>query len=177
MKEYSTNQKFDWTEENVNNWATCEPIPNCSGPTSSLVSFVSDGNWQNIAERITDDLKELDPNKTQPDPCNLLDVIYGIAWNLHDSADGGMGFQCFGLDLDAEVPSSCSWNDNQIISAVKVFENGYENGCFTKQNSCATGGGYGALCESGNDTCETMTNRYTSQPSHMGCVYDVSKGN
>lgn len=171
-------QKFDWTEENVNNWATCEPIPNCSGPTSSLVSFVSDGNWQKIAEKIARDLRELDPNKTQPDPCNLLDVIYGIAWNLHDSADGGMDFQCFGVDLSAPVPTSCDWSDNQIVSAIKVFENGYERRCFTKLNSCATGGGNSAGCiGAAIDSCETIDNRYSSQPSHMGCVYDVSNGN
>ena len=88
-----------------------------------------------------------------------------------------MAFQCFGLDLKASIPSSCTWNDNQFISAIKITENGYENGCFTKENSCATGGGYAALCPSGGDTCETITNKYPTAPSHMGCVFDVAHGN
>lgn len=170
--------KFDWTEENVTNWASCTPLPNCSGPSTSLVSFVSDSNWQKISEKIGPDLKKLDPNKTNPDPCNLIDVVYGIAWNLYDSADGGMDFKCFGLDLKASIPRDCSWDDNQIISAIKVFENGYEKGCFTKINSCATGGGNAARCIGVNfDGCERIDKRYSSEPSHMGCVFDVAHGN
>lgn len=172
--------KYDWTEENVIAWGSCEPLPNCTGPSTSLVSFVTDSNWNKVASKVAGDLKKLDPNKVNPDPCNLVDVIYVIAWDLHDSGDGGMDFQCFGLDLKSTIPSSCSWNDNQIISAIKVFENGYDRACFTKENSCATGGGNAARCGVGGgvnpDRCETITNRYSSQPSHMGCVFDVSKG-
>jgi hypothetical protein len=172
--------KYDWTDENVIAWGSCEPLPNCTGPSTSLVSFVTDSNWNKVASKVAGDLKKLDPNKVNPDPCNLVDVIYVIAWDLHDSGDGGMDFQCFGLDLKSTIPSSCSWNDNQIISAIKVFENGYDRACFTKENSCATGGGNAARCGVGGgvnpDRCETITNRYSSQPSHMGCVFDVSKG-
>lgn len=173
--------KYDWTDENVIAWGSCEPLPNCSGPSTSLVSFVSDSNWNKIAGKVASDLKKLDPNKISPDPCNLVDVIYAIAWNLHDSGDGGMDFKCFGLDLKSTIPNSCAWNDNQIISAIKVFENGYDRACFTKENSCATGGGNNARCGIGGgvnpDRCETISNRYSSAPSHMGCVFDVSKGN
>jgi hypothetical protein len=172
----------DWTDENVKNWATCQPVPGCS--TSGDDGFMGffDSDWQNVIPNIEDDLKELDPNRETPSQCNLLDAIYGTAWNLHDSADGGNGVPnfpqtCFAIPLSGSVPSSCSWNDSQYAAAIKISENGYDNGCFTAKDSCLTGGGNAALCTSGTDSCETINNRYPGQLSHFGCVWDVAHGN
>jgi hypothetical protein len=98
-----------------------------------------------------------------------------MAWNLHDSADGGMDFQCFGLDLNAPVPTSCTWNASQYESAIKIAENGYDRGCFTLKGSCATGGGNAALCNNGVDGCEKYFN--AGNTSHNACVWDVAHGN
>jgi len=133
--------RFDWTDENVKNWATCTPVPGCQTSGDDHFMGFNGNTWQNVAKKIKPDLQKLDPDRGEPNVCNLLDAVYGLAWNLYDSADGGMAFQCFGKDLQASIPSSCTWNDNQYISAIKIAENGYENGCFTLKNSCATGGG------------------------------------
>jgi len=172
---FDGNNKKDWTEENVKNWATCLKVPGCNeSGDDNFLGFNGD-DWTNVVPNIKDDLLELDPNRTNPSQCNLLDAIYGLAWNLHDSADGGMAFSCFGIDLNAHVPNSCSWDNNQFESAIKVAGSGYEQACLTKEGSCLTGGGLDAACPNG-DTCETISNRY-SNPSHNGCVWDVAHGN
>ncbi len=167
--------RFEWSNANVKNWATCQKIPNCheSGDDNFMgLAFAGEG-WK---KAIAADLKKLDPTRKDPSPCNLMDAIYGVAWNLHDSADGLVGGQmpksCFGIELHSTVPNSCTWNDNQYESAIKVHESGYTNMCFTKENSCATGGGTDAACETGGDTCETKSNRYANS-SHNACVWDV----
>lgn len=170
--------RFEWTDENVKNWATCEPIPSCNdgGGDDGFMGFFS-GDWEGIAKAIKPDLLALDPaRQADPSRCNLLDAVYGAAWNLHDSADGGMPFSCFGIDLNAPVPTTCTWTDNQYESAIKVSESGYTPACLTKANSCATGGGFDATCPSGGDTCEKVDSRY-SQPSHNACFWDVAHGN
>lgn len=169
--------RYDWTDDNVKAWATCTPIPDCNDGQGDdgFMGFFSN-SWDGVAKAIKPDLLALDPNRQEPSRCNLLDAVYGAAWNLHDSADGGMPFSCFGIDLNSTVPTSCSWNDNQYESAIKVAESGYTDACFTKVNSCATGGGVDATCPSGGDTCEKISSRY-SQPSHNACVWDVAHGN
>lgn len=168
----------DWTDENVKNWASCEPVPDCNsgnGDDGFMGFFKTD--WDgSVVKGIEADLKALDPNRLPPDRCNLLDAVYGLAWDLHNNADGGMDFQCFGLDLNALVPSSCDWNDNQYASAIKVAGSGYTNSCFTNWNSCLTGGGTDATCFTGGDTCETIDSRNYNFPSHFGCVWDVGHG-
>lgn len=170
--------RFDWTDENVKNWATCEPIPGCSTSGDDNFMGFNGNDWENIIPNIEDDIKKLDPNRETPSQCNLLDAIYGMAWNLHDSADGGGGLPptCFGIGLSATVPGSCSWSNEQYESAIKVAESGYTDMCFTKEGSCATGGGTDAACPTGGDTCETINNRYLNT-SHNGCVWDVAHGN
>jgi hypothetical protein len=168
----------DWTDENVKNWATCEPVPGCStsGDDNFLGFFSSD--WQNVIPNIESDLKALDPTRDTPSQCNLLDAIYGLAWNLHDSADGGGGLPatCFGISLNSSVPSSCSWDDSQYEAAIKVSESGYTEHCLTLEGSCATGGGLDAACP-GGDNCEKIGNYNPSNPSHNACVWNVAHGN
>lgn len=166
--------RFDWTDENVKNWATCQKVPGCSETGADHFMGFFSSNWQEVKNKIAPDLKKLDPNRPEPNQCNLLDAIYGVAWNLHDSADGGMPFTCFGIDLNAPVPSSCSWNDNQYESAIKVHESGYTDMCMTREGGCAIGG-IAAACPTGGDTCETISNRYAN-PSHNACVWDVAHG-
>lgn len=166
--------RFDWTDDNVKNWATCEKVPGCNESGDDNFMGFNGDDWKNISPNIEEDLKKLG-RTVKPSQCNLLDAVYGLAWNLHDSADGGMNFKCFGLDLNATIPTSCTWNDNQYASAIKIHENGYQTGCFTKENSCFEGGGNNALCPGGGDTCETVSIRATN-PSHMACVFDVGHG-
>lgn len=169
----------NWTDQNVKNWATCQKVPDCNETGDDNFMGFNGGDWATIAPHILPDLQKLDPTKKTADVCNLLDAVYGEAWNLHDSADGGYtlaGRTCFGIGLSASIPNSCTWNNNQYESAIKIAENGYDPGCLTLENSCFTGGGNGALCPGGGDTCETLTNRYAN-PSHNACVWDVGHGN
>jgi hypothetical protein len=174
---YGENAK-DWTDENVKNWATCEPVPGCveGGADDNFLGFVG-SDWPNITTHIANDLNKLDPNRTYPSQCNLLDAIYGLAWNLHDSADGGGGLpnSCFGIELNASVPSSCDWTDEQYESAIKVAGSGYTDKCLTLVGSCASGGGLNAACPNG-DSCETVGNYNPSNPSHNACVWNVAHG-
>lgn len=167
--------KRDWTEENVKSWATCEKVPNCneSGFDDKFMGFA--GTFDNILSKSTvkADIQKLDPNRTTFSQCNLLDAIYAMAWDLHNNAAGGKGLQCFGLDLGGKIPTSCSWDDTQYISAIKIFENGYDQGCFTKPGSCATGGSNDALCTA-TDVCETVGS--SGNTSHTACLWDVGHG-
>lgn len=179
--------RYNWTDQNVKNWATCQRLPNCAiGDTiTSVVPFIK-VYWDKNAQKILPDLKKIDPSKKEADPCNLLDAIYGIAVDLHTNAAGSPAFQgksCFGIPLNygnTAAPLSCSWGSDSLYeSAIRIWEFGtaYDStyGCATKENSCATGGA-GSNCPSGGDTCETKDNRYSS-PSHNACVYDVAHGN
>ena len=175
---------FDWTDENVTAWGSCTPLPNCTGPESSLVHFF-DSNWNETAEAIKGDLKKLDPNKNIPDPCNLVDSIYAITWNLRRNAFGAPNFAgktCFGIKLNsgsATKMNGCDWDDRDIETSIRWWEFGtnYNStySCATLENSCALGGSGAANCTSG-DKCETISSRY-SQPSHNACVFDVAHGN
>lgn len=168
--------RFAWTDLNVKNWATCQPIPNCRTDGADNFMGFYPNTWSKIKDKIAPELKKLDPTRKVPSQCNLLDSIYGIAWSLHDSADGGGGLPntCFGIPLRSTVPTTCSWNDSQFESAIKVAGSGYTSMCLTKENSCLTGGGAAAACGSG-DTCETKDARYANS-SHNGCVWDVAHG-
>jgi hypothetical protein len=170
---FNGGNKKDWTEENVSKWA-CQRVPGCQETGDDHFMGFNGSTWDNIKGKILPDLQKVNPGITNPDRCVLLDAIYGLAWNLHNSADGGMSFSCFGIDLNAPVPTSCDWNANQYESAIKVSESGYTNMCLTKENSCATGGGGNAACPNG-DTCETITHRYPlSVSSHNACVWDIA---
>lgn len=168
--------RFNWTDTNVKNWATCQKIPSCNESGDDNFMGFNGNDFANISKHIAADLKKVDPTRKEPNVCNLMDTIYAVAWNLHDSADGGGGLpkSCFGIDLKASVPNSCTWNDNQYESAIKVHESGYTNYCLTKEGSCATGGGLDAACATG-DTCETKDTRYLN-PSHNACVWDAAHG-
>ena len=186
----STGEGYEWTEENVVSWATCETIPNCSGPESSIVGLSSQSVWDEIAENIKDDLKELDPNRTEPDPCNLLDMIYGISWTLSRSATGTSGFTghtCFGLQLNTgqsiSTAGTCSWDPRDYETSIRWWEFGTEftpeYQCATLKNSCSLGGmgvGTSSVNCPGGDNCETINNRYYGEESHNGCVWDVAHG-
>lgn len=179
--------KYEWTDENVLDWATCTPLPNCSGPETSIVSF--NGVWDNLSERIEGDLKKLDPNKNIPDPCNLIDSIYAIANNLHGNAGGSAslyGKSCLNITFSSSIPSSCTWTDDQYATAIRVWEFGTAWGdtpnglltCATKLNSCFTGGSLEAQCDKDTgpedyDNCDNSS----AANSHMRCVFDVANGN
>lgn len=176
--------RYNWTDENVKNWATCQKLPNCSpgGATiNSVVPFIGT-YWDNLAKAILPDLQKIDPNKKEADPCNLLDATFALAKDLHTNAGGSPAFaghSCFGIPLTSSSPTSCSWNDSQYETAIRVWEFGTEYNstymCATLENSCLLGGGAAANCPTGDD-CETINNRYPDA-SHNGCLWDVAHGN
>jgi hypothetical protein len=174
---------YDWTEENVNKWATCEEMPNChSIPyVYNAAIAISEDNWSRILPGIKEDIKKFDPER-EISGCNLLDSIFGIAWLLRDNVDGGPFAikSCFGKTLNTgqSTAKGCIWGDNDYITAIKINESGWTDMCFTKEYSCRDGGGRDAACPTGGDTCEKINNRYAPlAASHMGCVFDVAKGN
>jgi len=183
-----TYQRYNWTDQNVANWATCEPLPNCSpgdDEINSVVKFFAP-YWENLAEDILPDLKKIDPLKVEADPCNLLDAVYALAKDLSTGAGGSpalTGKQCLGITMSSSVASSCNWNDSQLETAIRVWEFGTEWGntsrgfltCATKEGSCATGGGVDAQCPSDTssvtDTCDTSV----GANSHNACVFNIAK--
>jgi hypothetical protein len=167
--------RFNWTDTNVKNWATCQKIPGCHETGDDNFMGFNGNDFPSIVPHIKADILKLDPTRKKLSQCNLLDAIYAEAWNLHDSADGGMNFSCFGINLNASIPNSCTWNNNQYESAIKVSENGYNQGCFTLPGSCVGGGGNAALCTTGVDGCETLQNR-GNNTSHNACIWDVAHG-
>lgn len=168
--------RYEWTDQNVKNWATCQRIPGCNETGDDHFMGFNGTVFERTVPKIKADLQKIDPSRKTFSQCNLLDTIYAAAYNLHDSADGGGGLPatCFGIKLSAPVPTSCSWTNEQYESAIKVYESGYTNMCMTIENGCAIGG-IAAACPAG-DTCETINNRYSS-PSHNACVWDVAHGN
>lgn len=182
--------RYEWNDQNVKNWATCVKIPGCSeiGP-DNFMGFHSD-DWPTVAKGIEDDIKALDPTRSAPNQCNLLDAIYGAAWNLHSSADGSHTFagkSCLKIPLnwglESQVPNSCDWSPSQYESAIRIYEFGTGWGstqwgfftCATKDDSCLKGGGADAQCLSDTatnfDTCATSGNN-----SHNLCVWEVAHG-
>ncbi len=186
-------QKYDWTEDNVKDWATCVPIPNCTGPQTSIVTGLA-LNWSNYEKAVLPDLKKIDPSKTKLDGCNLMDEIFVIANMLRGAAGGGVdlaGKSCYGITMSSSIPTSCAWNDSQIETALRVYQLGsywtptsttanvscpYPGGCncATLPGSCAAGGGIKAGCNKPGDSCEK--NGSGGNTSHNACVFDVSKG-
>jgi len=175
--------RYNWTDQNVKNWATCEPLPNCSAsadPINSIVPFFGT-YWDNLATEILPDLQGIDPAKTQADPCNLLDATFALAKDLHNNAGGSSaltGKTCYGITMSSTVPSSCDWSDDQYETSIRVWEFGtaYDSTytCATLPGSCAAGGGAAAACN-GGDFCEH--NGDSGNTSHNACVYDVAHGN
>lgn len=193
-------QKYDWTEENVKNWATCEPLPNCTGPQTSIISGLA-LNWSSHVDNVFEDLKKIDPTKTREsiDGCNLIDEVYIIANMIRGAAGGGVdltGKQCYGITMGSYIPQSCGeWDsargDSMIQTALRVYQLGaywtpqsstanvacpYPGGCncATLPGSCATGGGIRAGCDKPGDACEK--NGGSGNTSHNACVFDVAKG-
>ncbi len=170
--------RFNWTDQNVKNWSTCQKIPNCNETGDDNFMGFNGNDFANIVKdpAFAGVYKKIDPTRTKYSQCNLMDTVFAEAYNLNKSAAGGGGLPptCFGIPLKSTIPNSCSWNNSQYESAIKVAESGYTSACLTKEGSCATGGGLSAACSSG-DTCETIGNRYAN-PSHNACVWDVSQG-
>jgi hypothetical protein len=168
--------RYDWTDENVKNWATCEKIPDCNETGDDNFMGFNGNDFQNIVPYIKGDIQKLDPNRIQFSQCNLLDTIYAASWNLHNSADGGgpmAGMTCYGINLQSTVPTSCDWPHNeQYESAIKVYESGYTDICMTAPGGCAAGG-MAAACPSG-DTCEQLGG--SGNTSHNACVWEVAHG-
>lgn len=181
---FNSNQYQD--EKNVKNWASCVPIPNCNEGASeikSIVPFIKP-YWDNLAKDILPDLQKIDPNKTNADPCNLLDATFGLAKDLHDNTGGGVdlaGKSCYGVTMGSTNPTSCSWNNSQYETSIRGWEFGaYYNPpqcdpagsctCATEPGSCAAGGGLGAGCP--GDNCEKLGN--SGNTSHNACVFDIS---
>ena len=184
--------RLNWTDANVKSWATCGKVPGCSetGNDDHFMGF--SGTWDSIVPHIKGDLLRLDPTRTSPSQCNLLDAIYGEAWTLHDNADGspyfknsstGKGYTCLGqtLNVASDIPYSCAWDPSQYESAIRVNEFGTGWGqtsygfltCATKDNSCASGGSTAAECPTDTatsfDTCAISGNN-----SHNLCIWDVA---
>jgi hypothetical protein len=161
----------------------CASLPNCSPGGSEIKNIVSYS--QSYWSEVGDAIKVLYPDR-EPNPCNLLDGIFALTKDLMQNQIGSPSFsgqKCFGINLvpgKAKLSPSCSWSDSAAETAIRVWEfgTGYTPtaSCATKANSCLLGGGYAAQCPTGNDTCETIGNRYT-QKSHNGCVWDIYKSN
>lgn len=165
--------KYDWTEQNVQNWArSCTPMPGCNPsvwPSQGPVPF-----YQQDWEALKDASKGVDPNR-EPNACNLVDIVFALAKDLkvNNGSSNFAGKSCFGISLKAggASPNSCSWSNSDTETAIKIWETGYLYACLTKEGSCAAGGGLNAECP-GGDNCETINNRY-SKPSHNACIWDV----
>lgn len=178
--------RFDWTEENVIAWASCEGIPRCdpsANAINTLVNPIFKNNWDNIATQIQADLRKIDPNRITPDPCNLLDVTFGLAKILSTGKNGSPEFAgqtCYGIDLNAGFSQgrSCTdWSDNDIETSIRTwtFGTAYNDvaTCATLEGSCRTGGGFAAACPEG-DNCEKVDGG--TRTSHNACVWDVTMG-
>lgn len=163
----------------------CTLLPTCD-PKSTIsyknIVETAVGDWGDVADAV----KIADPART-PNPCNLTDGIFALAKfiNIYHSSPSFAGKKCFGIDLlAAKDNSTCgSFSDSAAESAIRFWEFGgaWTNNsreCDTKAGTCFSGGD-GSLtklnCNS-TDTCETITNRFSST-SHNGCLWDVYKNN
>jgi len=164
---------------------SCVAMPNCDENSSTINGIFQfyTSNWSDVKDAI----KKIAPDR-EAHYCNLLDEIFAIAENLSKNRSGSPAFSgqtCFGIPLNPGIgaSTSCSWSDSDIETAIRIWEFGtaYNStyGCATKRDSCATGGGQAANCETGGDTCETINNRqyYAGQPSHNACLWDAYTNN
>ncbi|HKB88115.1 MAG TPA: hypothetical protein VKC53_00550 [Patescibacteria group bacterium] len=181
------NTNFYKNEANVKDFASCRPLPNCNANASeikSIVPFIKP-YWDNLAKEILPDLKKIDPKKTKADPCNLLDATFGLAKDLHDNAGGSAsitGNSCYGIPMTSTNPGSCSWDNSQYETAIRVWEIGTEydvasqKTCLTTPGTCesgiASGSDYTSSLCPGGDNCETLGS--SGNTSHNACVFDVS---
>jgi len=167
--------------------AGCETLPNCS-PTSdeykNIVPWEKE-NWGDVASavRIVDSTRK-------PNPCNLLDGIYGLAQSLHrfQYEPRFAGKSCFGIPLvssSANIARACGdWKQENVETAIRFWElgNGWNDkttSCATQPGTCESGGGgtfAGLQCATGGDTCDKISDR-KSPKSHNGCVWDTYKSN
>lgn len=161
----------------------CVKLPGCdpnADVIDNIVPFFSQ-YWENIKDAV----KKVDPERV-PNACNLSDGIFALAKDLSQNQNGAgtfAGKTCFGIPLNSGSggSSSCSWDESDAETAIRVWEfgTGYDSttlSCATKENSCLLGGGTTSQCPAGSDTCETKSSRY-AKPSHNGCIWDVYKNN
>lgn len=174
-------QKYEWTEENVKNWATCEPLPNCSDALTSVVPFTDD--WSELDKKILPDLQKINPDIKTSDPCNLMHSIFALASSLNENAGGGSfaGNKCFGITMTSSIPTSCDWQNGEYESSIKMWENGNDPACFTRKTGCMLGDSVPSCSydPNGDPDCEVNGN-HSSDPSiasHNACVWDVAHGN
>lgn len=179
--------KYDWTDANVKNWATCTKLPNCTDETNSVVPMMG---WDKLSEKVLPDLKKIDPNRKKMNPCNLMDMVFVVAKNLSEDAGGSAaitGKSCLGIKMTSTTPTSCDWKPDQYATAIRVWEFGVEWGptsngfltCATKAGSCATGGSLAAQCDKDTGTGPGQSDRCDNSVqanSHMGCLFEVGHG-
>lgn len=166
-----------------NQFKECVKLPGCDPNASVIKNIVrfSSQDWESLKDAV-----KIVDSEREPNACNLLDGMFALAKNLRQMQNGSStfsGLKCFGIPLNSGGggSSSCSWDESDTETAIRVWEfgTGYDNttlSCATKENSCLLGGGFAAQCPTGGDTCETKGNRY-AKPSHNGCIWDVYKNN
>lgn len=167
--------KYNWTEANVQEWSKeCGQMPNCSPnswPSTGLIPWLNQNYWNRLKDAV-----KVVASKREPNPCNLMDSIFALAKNLQQAQNGG-GFtinSCFGIALNhgGGGSSSCSWDQSDVQTAIKMYQNGVENACYTKAGGCAAGG-LAAKCDT-DDTCEKYASCFPgSCSSHAYCLWDV----
>jgi hypothetical protein len=180
--------KYDWTNENIENWS-CEGggVPNCDPTvflptTQGIVPFQSESIWNSLKDAV----QEVAPGRV-PNPCNLMDAIFAVAKHLSHGALGSKdpgydftGTTCFGISLNAGHSvhtSDCSWDQRDIQTAIKVWESGYlVDVCLSKTGGCAGGRGMAAACPD-DDHCEHYNDCFTGAgncSSHPYCIWSVT---
>ena len=167
--------------------AGCKTLPSCN-PTSdeykNIVPWEKE-NWGDVANavRIVDSTRK-------PNPCNLLDGIYGLAQSLYrfQYEPRFAGKSCFGIPLVSSrtnIARACGdWKQENVETAIRYWElgNGWNDkttSCATQAGTCESGGGgtfAGLQCATGGDTCDKIGDR-KSPKSHNGCVWDTYKSN
>lgn len=167
--------RWDWTEANVASWsAGCANMPSCSPgtfPSTGIIPFFS-SVWDGYGDAV----KAVDPNR-EPNPCNFMDATFALAKMLQQGQNGiGYFTSCFGIDLNkgGGGSASCSWDQRDIETAIKVYENGYQTECYSKTQGCVLGGA-NALCPAG-DTCEKYSQCFGGGgncSSHPYCLWTV----
>jgi hypothetical protein len=178
--------RYDWTNENVENWS-CEGggMPNCnptSFPSTGIVPFYGD-MWDNLKDAVN----TVAPGRVS-NPCNLTDATFALAKDLSHGTLGYSNFvgtSCFGISLNAGHSvhtSDCSWEQSDIETAIKVWENGYiVDQCYTAVGG-GTAGGDAARCKdisglNNDDHCEHYQDCFGGGggcSSHTYYLWDVT---